>query len=112
MLHQTAVQLFVTSVSLSRDGRPAPPRPAPKKTIAAPPRPAPPRKIPLLPSPAPSRPWKWSNCGAFAGQNENSKTLKMPKIFTNAYGQAGGGGGPPAPLLTVSLTVKKTVLVF
>ena len=52
--------------------------------------PAPPRKIPLLPSPAPSCPWKWSNCGAFAGQNENSKTLKRPKIFTNAYGQAGG----------------------
>ena len=82
--------------SSTRDGRPAPrgpalrgkggapPRPAPKKTIAAPPR-----KIPLLPSPAPPRPWKWSNCGAFAGQNENSKTLKRPKIFTNAYGQAG-----------------------
>ena len=45
------------------------------------------------------------NCGAFAGQNENSKTLKRPKIFTNAYGQAGVGGDPP-PLLTVSLTVK------
>ena len=72
------------------------PRPAGQRGCPAPPRaekndccPAPPRKIPLLPSPAPPRPWKWSNCGAFAGQNENSKTLKRPKIFTNAYGQAG-----------------------
>ena len=74
------------------------PRPASRRKKRLLPRPALPRKIPLLPSPAPPRPWKWSNCGAFAGQNENSKTLKRPKIFTNAYGQAGH--------FTVSLTIK------
>ena len=74
------------------------PRPAPRRKKRLLPRPAPPRKIPLLPSPAPPRQWKCSNCGAFAGQNKNSKTLKKPKIFTNAYGQAG--------YFTVSLTIK------
>ena len=80
--------------------RPVGPRPAGQRGC-----PAPRRKKRLLPRhakyhccPAPLRPWKWSNCGAFAGQNENSKTLKKPKIFTNAYGQAG--------YFTVSLTIK------
>ena len=73
-----------------RDGRP--------EWAKGVPRPALRRKKRLLPCPAPQntiaaqpRPARGSgqNCGAFAGQNENSKTLKRPKIFTNAYGQAG-----------------------
>ena len=72
------------------------PRPALKKMIAAPPRPALQNTIAAQPRPARG---SGQNCGAFAGQNENSKTLKRPKIFTNAYGQAGGGGDPPTPLL-------------
>ena len=71
---------------------------APPRGAKGVPRPAPRRKKRLLPRPAkyhccpaPPRPARGSgqNCGAFAGQNENSKTLKRPKIFTNAYGQAG-----------------------
>ena len=71
-----------------RDGRP--------EWAKGVPRPALRRKKRLLPCPAPQntiaaqpRPARGSgqNCGAFAGQNENSKTLKRPKIFTNAYGR-------------------------
>ena len=61
---------FSCNISLIKNIRDRRPPPRQKKKIAAPRR-----KIPLLPSPAPPRPARGSgqNCGAFAGQNENSK---------------------------------------